>query len=79
MFQSARLKLTLWYVLIFLVINGALSGLVYAAINQVIDNHYDRILSELQSEHGRIFPELANFRIFLANQERLETKDEFAV
>lgn len=50
MFEAARLKLTLWYVLIILLISGSFSGLFYYRATQLIWRQHDRIQDRIEKE-----------------------------
>lgn len=57
LFTSARIKLTLTYILIFLGISGVISGLFYYRTSQIIEAEYERLNRRIQLEiNGQIFP-----------------------
>lgn len=56
-FQKARIRLTVWYVVIILIVSGTLSSLFYIGTTHVLDSEFERIQTRLQREHMRIvFP-----------------------
>jgi signal transduction histidine kinase len=69
MFHKARLKLTVWYVLIILLITGTLSLIAYNRVASVMDVQFDRMQAQINRDiqrrypgEGRIRPERENLR-----------------
>ena len=52
-FLNARVKLTLWYILIIILISGSLSAAFFTRISYVLDREFERIEEKLQQEYGR--------------------------
>ncbi len=50
MFASARIRLTLWYLLIIVLITSSLSGVIYVRVSSVLEQEYIRIEQRLQQE-----------------------------
>jgi signal transduction histidine kinase len=58
LFTQARLKLTLYYILIFLTLSSVISGLFYYRTSQVLKAEYDRLEHRIQLElRGMMFPQ----------------------
>lgn len=67
-FDSARSKLTLWYLLLILLISSTLSALVYGRVTTILSREYDRLETQFQQQ----LPELAGpirQRVILARRE----------
>lgn len=73
MFTSARLKLTLWYTLILLLISATLSTLFYLRTSSVLDHQFMVIEQRLQRELHRMMPQ-APFIPRINPEELLEAK-----
>lgn len=56
LFTKARIKLTLYYVLIFMVLSGIISGLFYHRTSQVLEAEYARMERRFQLEISGLFP-----------------------
>lgn len=56
LFTKARIKLTLYYVLIFLTLGSIISGLFYFRTSEVLESEYARMEQRLQLEIGGIYP-----------------------
>lgn len=56
MFNSARIKLTIWYSFILLLISGTLSVLVYLRISSTLDEEFREIERRLQLEREKFYP-----------------------
>lgn len=56
LFTTARLKLTLYYVLIFMTLSGVISGLFYYRTSQVLEAEYDRLERRFQLHISGMFP-----------------------
>lgn len=56
MFTKARIKLTLWYSLIILLISGTISTLFYVRTVDIIDREFARIEERLQSQRNQFAP-----------------------
>ncbi|MCD4670263.1 MAG: HAMP domain-containing histidine kinase [Actinomycetia bacterium] len=50
MFKRARIKLSLWYMLIIMVINIFFSGTIYMAVSFAVDRGFEDILNEIKLE-----------------------------
>jgi signal transduction histidine kinase len=56
MFQKARLKLTVWYVLIILLITGTLSLIAYNRVASVMDVQFQRMQAQINRDIQRRYP-----------------------
>ena len=50
MFKRARIKLSLWYILIIMVINIFFSGTIYMTVSFAVDRGFEDILNEIKLE-----------------------------
>lgn len=69
-FDSARAKLTLWYLLLILLISSTLSALVYGRVSSILSREYDRLETQFQQQ----LPELAGpirQRVIIARRESI--------
>ena len=73
MFQSARIKLTLWYLFIIICISGALSTLAYIRVISVLDMEFNRIQRRMEMENEGFMPR--HERIPQFNRPRILPED----
>jgi signal transduction histidine kinase len=56
LFTKARFKLTLYYVIIFMILSGIISGLFYVRTSQVLEAEYERMERRFQLEISGLLP-----------------------
>lgn len=80
MFTKARLKLTIWYLVIILFISGTLSIAFYVRTTRVLDLGFQRIELRLQREGQRFFASgSAPFTLRIRPEEIISAKQEIAI
>jgi signal transduction histidine kinase len=82
LFLSARFKLTAWYVLIIMIINGVLSSIAYAVVAREININFDQIEERLAFEEERLPPSLrqeVRLKRILTQQDRMVLKQRFLI